>query len=184
MVKSIQKKSRKAHLVPMEIIEQKIFLIRNHKVMIDRDLAELYGVETKYLNRQVKRNAERFPDKFMFQLNKEEKNELVTNCHRFESLKHSTSLPHAFTEYGVAMLASILKSDRAVKISIHIVETFIRLREFISTHKELASKLQELEKKIGRHDKEITAIVEVIKGLIAEPEKKKESIGFHPIKRK
>ena len=106
-------------------IEGMIFVIRGKKVMIDRDLARLYEVETKNLNRQVRRNIERFPEEFMFQLTAHEKNELVTNCHRFEPLKHSTSLPYAFTEHGVTMLAGALKSERAVKISIHIVKTFI-----------------------------------------------------------
>ena len=147
--------------------------------MVDRDLAELYGVGTKVLNQAVNRNEERFPD-FMFRLNEEETKELVTNCDRFKSLKHSTVRPRAFTEHGVAMLASVLKSERAVKISIHIVKTFIRLREFINTHKELAQKMKELEEKVGKHDKEITAIVEIIKRLISEPEKPKGKIGFHP----
>lgn len=161
-------------------VESRIFLIRGQRVMVDRDLAELYAVETKYLNRQVKRNIERFSEEFTFQLNQEEKQELVTNCDRFKSLKHSTVRPRVFTEHGVAMLASVLKSERAVKISIHIVKTFIRLREFINTHKELAQKMEELEEKIGKHDKEITAIVEIIKRLISEPEKPKGKIGFHP----
>ena len=160
-------------------VESKIFLIRSQRVMVDRDLAELYGVGTKVLNQAVNRNEERFPD-FMFRLNEEETKELVTNCDRFKSLKHSTVRPRAFTEHGVAMLASVLKSERAVKISIHIVKTFIRLREFINTHKELAQKMKELEEKVGKHDKEITAIVEIIKRLISEPEKPKGKIGFHP----
>ncbi len=92
-------------LIPQEIIEQKIFLVRGHKVMIDRDIAELYGVETKYLNRQVKRNIQRFPEEFMFQLTADEKDELVTFCHRFRTMKHSNAMPYAFTEHGVAMLA-------------------------------------------------------------------------------
>lgn len=160
-------------------VESKIFLIRSQRVMVDRDLAELYGVATKVLNQAVNRNEERFPD-FMFRLSEEETKELVTNCDRFKSLKHSTVRPRVFTEHGVAMLASVLKSERAVKISIHIVKTFIRLREFINTHKELAQKMKELEEKVGKHDKEITAIVEIIKRLISEPEKPKGKIGFHP----
>jgi len=100
------KKIRLQSPILLEQIEQKIFLVRGQKVMIDRDLAELYGVETKYLNRQMKRNIERFPQEFMFQLTREEKNQLVTNWHRFQSMKHSTSLPHVFTEHGVAMLGA------------------------------------------------------------------------------
>ncbi|MBI4358315.1 MAG: ORF6N domain-containing protein [Candidatus Omnitrophica bacterium] len=166
-------------LISQEAVEQRIFLIRGHKVMIDRDLAELYGVEAKYLNRQVRRNRERFPEEFMFQLTEDEKKELVTNWHRFQSLKHASVLPHAFTEHGVAMLASVLKSARAVKISIHIVKTFVRLRQWISTHKELASKLSELEQKVERHDSQIQSIFKAIRALMAEPRKPKGRIGFH-----
>lgn len=162
-----------------EAIKEKIFLIREHKVMVDRDLAVLYGVQTKYLNRQVKRNRERFPEEFMFQLTRKEKNELVTNWHRFESLKHSSTLPHVFTEHGVAMLASVLKSERAVKISIHIIKIFVRLRRWLSTHKELASKFAELEQKVERHDSQIQVIFNAIRKLMAEPEKPKRHIGFH-----
>src|SRR3989338_11074066 len=114
-------------LIPQETIEQRIFLIRHQKVMIDKDIAELYGVETKHLNRQVKRNIQRFPEEFMFQLNVEERNQLVSICHRFKTMKDSSSLPYAFTEHGVAMLASVLKSDRAVKISINIIKAFVKL---------------------------------------------------------
>jgi phage regulator Rha-like protein len=168
-------------LIPHEVIEQKIFLIREQKVMIDRDLAELYGVETKYLNRQVKRNLERFPEEFMFQLTVSEKDELVTNWHRFGPLKHSSALPYAFTEHGVSMLASVLNSDRAVKISINIIKTFVKLREIISTHKELAHKLAELEYKIEKHDGDIKAIFNAIRQLMAPmpEEKPKPKIGFH-----
>lgn len=165
-------------IVPYEIIERKIFLLRGKKVMIDRDLAELYQVQTKHLNRQVKRNIERFPEEFMFQLTVEEKNELVTNWHRFRKMKHAPTLPYAFTEHGVAMLASVLKSERAVKISIHIVKTFVRLRELVSTHKELACKLNELESRVERHDKEIKVIFDAIRELMMSPEKPKRRIGF------
>jgi len=146
--------------------------------MIDRDLAELYGVETKYLNRQVKRNIQRFPDEFMLQLSSEEKDELVTICHRFRTMKHSSTLPYAFTEHGVAMLASVLKTERAVKISISIIKTFVKLREIVSTHKELAHKLSQLERKIERHDTEIQAIFEAIRQLMTPPEKPHRKIGF------
>ena len=113
----------KHKLILQGAIEQRIFLIRGQRVMVDRDLAELYGVETKYLNRQVKRNKQRFPREFMFQLIPNERDELVTNWHRFESMKHSSVLPYAFTEHGVAMLASVLNSDIAVKISVTIIKT-------------------------------------------------------------
>ena len=166
-------------LIPQQTIEQRIFLIRNQKVMIDRDLAELYGVETKHLNRQVKRNIQRFPEEFMFQLSTEERNQLVTICHRFKTMKHSSSLPYAFTEHCVAMLASVLKSDRAVKISINIIKAFVKLREILSTHKELAHKLAELERKIERHDEEIKVVFDAIRHLMTPPEPKEKKIGFH-----
>ncbi|MFA5145936.1 MAG: ORF6N domain-containing protein [Candidatus Omnitrophota bacterium] len=163
-----------------EAIEQKIFIIRGKKVMIDRDLAELYQVETKYLNRQMRRNINRFPEEFMFQLTVAEKNELVTNWHRFDTMKHSATLPFAFTEHGVAMLASVLNNDRAIKISIFIINTFVKLREMISTHKELAHKLKELEGKIEKHDAEIQAIFEAIRQLMTPPPAPpKRRIGFH-----
>jgi len=167
-------------LTQNETIEQRIFLIRGHKVMIDRDLAELYGVETKYLNRQVKRNLQRFPEEFMFQLNAQEKVELVPICHRFETMKHSSVLPYAFTEHGVAMLASILNSERAIKISIAIIKTFVKLREIFYAHKELTYKLRELEDRIEKHDNKIQAIFEAIRRLTTIEEKPKPKIGFHP----
>ncbi|MCX5727035.1 MAG: ORF6N domain-containing protein [Candidatus Saganbacteria bacterium] len=153
-------------------------MIRGQKVMIDRDLAELYDVETKYLNRQVKRNIDRFPREFMFQLTSREKEELVTNWHRFDSLKYSSTLPYAFTEHGVAMLASVLKSGRAVKISIYIIKTFVKLRQMLSTHKELAQKLAELERKVEAHDGGIKSIFEAIRQLMQPEEKSKKKIGF------
>ena len=160
------KQSLSSALIQQEKIESRIFLIRGQRVMLDRDLADLYGVETKYLNRQVKRNIDRFPKEFSFQLTAEEKMEVVTNWHHLTALKFSRTLPYAFTEHGVAMLATILKSERAVKISIHIVKTFIRLKEFISTHKELAQKIK--------------GIVDIIKKrFVHEPEKTKPRIGIH-----
>ena len=166
-------------LITHELIETKIFLIRGEKVMVDRDLAKLYDVETKYLNRQVKRNIKRFPGEFMFRLTTKEKNELVTKCHRFKTMKHSSALPYTFTEHGVAMLASILKSETAVKISIQIIKVFIQLRQMLSAHKELAYKLSQLERKIEKHDKEIQSIFEAIRQLMAIPKKPKRRIGFH-----
>jgi len=166
-------------LIPHERITQRIFLIRGDKVMIDRDLAELYGVKTKYLNQQVRRNIKRFPQEFMFPLTEKERDELVAICNRFKTMKHSASLPYAFTEHGVAMLASVLKSERAVKISIIIIKTFVKLREIISTHKELVYKLNELERKIEKHDVEIKDIFEAIRQLMLPPEEPKRRIGFH-----
>jgi ORF6N domain len=165
-------------LVTQENIESRIFIIRGQKVMIDRDLAELYGVPTKYLNQQVHRNILRFPFTFMFQLSEQEKSELVAFCNRFESLKHSTSLPFAFTEHGVAMLASVLSSDRAIKMSIFIINTFVRLRQTLYTHKELAHKFEQLEGKVGDLDSEVKAIFDAIKQLMTTPPDKPKKIGF------
>ncbi len=160
-------------------VEKKIFIIRGKGVMVDSDLALLYGVTTKRLNEQVKRNKKRFPLDFMFRLTKQEKNELVANCDRFDNLKHSTSMPFAFTEPGVAMLSSVLNSEKAIRVNIQIIRTFIKLREFIYTHKELAHKLNQLENKIGKHDYEIKSIFEAIRQLTITPESsKKRRIGF------
>ncbi|MCX5782743.1 MAG: ORF6N domain-containing protein [Elusimicrobia bacterium] len=160
-------------------IEQRIFVIRGQKIMIDRDLAELYEVPTKALNQAVKRNKERFPQEFIFQLTRNEKNELVTICDRFKPLKHSSVLPYAFTEHGVAMLASVLKSDTAVKISISIIKTFVKLRQFVSTHKALAEKLDKLEQKYEKHDREIQNIFEAIRQLmIVHDEPRRKKVGF------
>jgi hypothetical protein len=168
----------KSKAVPAEVIEQRIFLMRGQKVLIDRDLAEVYGVETKYLNRQVKRNKERFPQEFMFQLTRKEKHELVTNWHRFSLLKHSTVLPYAFTEHGVAMLSSVLNSKRAIMMSILVIKVFVRLRELLTRHNELARELDRLEIRVNKHDKTIRTIIEAIRQLIAVPEKPKRQIGF------
>jgi len=165
-------------IIPVERIESKILLIRGQKVMLDRDLAELYGVPTKVLNQAVKRNNERFPTNFMFVLTKSEKDELVTNCDRFNSLKHSTVLPFAFTEYGALMLASVLNSPRAIEAGIYVVRAFVHLKEMLLSHKELAQKLKELEYKIETHDEQITAIFEAINQLLAPPPATKRKIGF------
>lgn len=162
------------------IVENYILLLRNQKVMLDRDLAELYGVETKYLNRQVKRNQARFPEEFVFQLTKAERDELVTNWHRLATLKHTNSMPYAFTEHGVAMLASLLKGERAVQISIYIINTFIKLRELLLDHKELALKVNLLEQKTGKHDSSIKAIIEALQKLIQQPAPKRAAIGYKP----
>ena len=168
-------------LIPLEVVEHRIFIIRGHRVMIDRDIAELYGVETKYLNRQVRSNSARFPEEFMFRLTIDEKNELVQICHRFETMKHSTSMPYAFTEHGVAMLSGVLNSERAIKINIVIIKAFVKLREIISTHKEPAQKINELEHKIEGHDEHIRTIFEAIRRLMEPPpEPPKRRIGFHP----
>ena len=166
-------------IAPIERMDSRILLIRGYRVMLDADLAEIYGTTTKALNQAVKRNRERFPAEFMFQLNRREKGEVVTNCDHLHRLKYSPNLPFAFTEYGAVMLASVLNSAVAVQASIAVVRAFIRLREILAAHKELARKLAQLEERIEGHDEEITAIFEAIRELMAPPEKPGKRIGFH-----
>ena len=144
--------------------------------MIDRDLAKLYEVGTKALNQAVKRNKNRFPSEFMFQLTIKERNELVTNCDRFKILKHSTSLPYAFNEHGIAMLSSVLNSKRAIQVNITIIKTFIRLRKILDSHKKFEQKIKNLEKK---YDSQFQVVFEAIRQLMKEEEKPKPGIGFH-----
>ncbi len=133
-------------LIPLEVIEKRIFMIRGYKVMIDRDLAELYAVTTKALNQAVKRNIERFPEGFMFQLTAAEKKEVVTICDHLKELIFSYHQPYVFTEQGIAMLSSVLKSKKAIQINILIMQTFVRLRELIASHKDIhAAKIDTLE---------------------------------------
>lgn len=165
-------------LVPVERIEQKILLIRGEKVMIDSDLAELYAVPTKALNQAVKRNQARFPADFTLQLNADEKRELVTNCDRFKNLKHSTSLPFAFTEHGALMLATVLNSQRAIEMSVYIIRAFIRLRKMLSSQKQFAQKFRELEQKIANHDGHIKTLFDAIHQLMKPSVSKTRKIGF------
>ncbi|HLT87667.1 MAG TPA: ORF6N domain-containing protein [Sphingobacterium sp.] len=137
----------------LTIIEDRIFIIRNQQVMIDKDLADLYAVETKVLNQAVKRNIDKFPEDFRFQLTTEEKRELVTNCDRFESLKHSSVNPHAFTEHGVLMLANVLKSDIATKMSIRLVKAFVQLRKVLSSNAQLQLEIEKIKNYISYQSK-------------------------------
>lgn len=147
--------------------------------MIDADISELYGTSTKALNQAVKRNMNRFPPDFMFQLNTQEKAKVVTNCDHLMGLKFSKTLPYAFTEHGAIMAASVLNSAKAVEMSVFVVRAFIKLRELLSTHKELEQKLIELEQKVGKHDKAITAIIITIRELMGDNAKEREkTIGF------
>ena len=145
------------NIIPIDVIENKIFVIRNQKVMIDRDLADLYGVDTKRLNEAVKRNIERFPSEFMFQLNDNEKNELVANCDRLQTIKFSTTNPYAFNEHGVAMLSSVLKSKQAIAVNIQIIKIFVKLKEFALTNKELSQRYDELESRFMLYAKDTSA---------------------------
>ncbi|MDP2749873.1 MAG: ORF6N domain-containing protein [Nanoarchaeota archaeon] len=168
----------KSAMIPVEMIEKAIFFIRNQRVILDTDLAALYGVQTKVLNQAVKRNERRFPSDFVFFLTKEEKDELVTNCDRLKRMRHSSALPRAFTEQGVAMLSSVLNSERAVDVNIEIMRAFIRLRALLSTYKGLAGKLSELERRLEGHDEKIQVIFQAIKQLMTSPEKPRKKIGF------
>ena len=167
-------------MVPAEGIESRILLIRGHKVMLDSDLAELYGVTTKRLNEQVKRNRERFPEDFMFQLSEEEsgslRSQFATSSPRRGGRRYR---PYAFTEHGAIMAASVLNSARAVEVSVYVVRAFVKLREMLASHQELAQKLAELEQKIEAHDEDITTLFEAIRQLMEPPEKSPKQIGFH-----
>ena len=208
----------KKQIIPIESIQQKIYYIRGEKVMLDRDLAVLYGVELRTLNQAVKRNKKRFPNDFMFQLNKKEyeilkfhfgtssysgdflrfqngtldrslKSQIVTSRSSDKSLrsqfvilekgpgrgKYPKYLPYAFTEQGVAMLSSVLNSERAIQVNIQIMRTFTKLRKLLATHKELKEKIERMEKK---YDKQFRVVFEAIKMLIKEDEKPKKKIGF------
>jgi len=163
-------------IVTAETIEPKIYLIRGQKVMLDSDLAELYGVTTKRLNEQVRRNADRFPSDFIFRLSTDEFESLRSHF-ATSSLKHGGRryLPYAFTEHGALMAASVLDTPRAVEVSLYVVRAFVKLREMIASHKDLARKLDELEKK---YDSQFKMVFDAIRGLVAEPEPKEKKIGF------
>ncbi|WP_353737977.1 ORF6N domain-containing protein [Paramuribaculum intestinale] len=155
-------------------IENRILTIRGHQVMVDRDLAELYQVDTKVLNQAVKRNIERFPESFRFQLSNNEKDELVTNCDRFNALKHSTSNPYAFTEQGVAMLSAVLKSVTAIHTSIRIIEAFVAMRNFLMNNASIFQRMEQLEMKQLKIDEKVDAILD----KLGEEKKPKEGIFF------
>ena len=166
-------------LVPVERIEKAILSIRGEKVMLDSDLAELYGVETKVLNQAVKRNAARFPADFMFQLTQEEHDDLVRLRSQIVTLKrgeHRKYLPYAFTEHGALMLANVLNSERAAQTSVMVVRAFVRLRQMLASNAELARKLAALENK---YDAQFKIVFDAIRQLMSPPEPKRREIGFH-----
>jgi hypothetical protein len=172
-------KNKSEIVISSERVENVILRIRREKVILDADLAELYGVKTKRLNEQVKRNKDRFPEDFMFQLTEDEKYEVVANCDHLSRLRFSPTLPFAFTEHGAIMAASVLNSPKAVEMSIFVVRAFVRLRSFLASQKELAVKVADLERKFTTHDKQIIAIIDAIKQLMAPPPPpKKHPIGF------
>ena len=168
-------------LLPQETIESKIFFLRGKRVMLDRDLAILYGVETKYLKRQVNRNIERFPEDFMFQLTKEEmeswKSQIVISNREKMGLRRR---PYAFTEQGVAMLSSVLNSDRAIQVNIQIMRTFTKLREMLMAHKDLKRKIEDMEKK---YDYQFKIVFDAIKQLLEPPTEPKGKMGFRALKK-
>lgn len=188
-------------LIPAARIERRILLLRGEKVMLDRDLAELYGVETKALNQAVKRNLERFPADFMFQASKREadliaRSQIVTldvekggnpqkkhgnprsQIVTLESGKNLKYRPYAFTEQGVAMLSSVLRSDRAVQVNIAIMRAFVQLRQILATHSDLARKLEALERK---YDKQFRSVFDAIRALMTEKDQPRREMGFHTL---
>jgi hypothetical protein len=169
----------KSALVPVEAVEQRILLIRGEKVILDADLAAFYGVTTKRLNEQVRRNQGRFPADFLFQLSREEKAEVVAKCDHLRNLKYAKALPNAFTEHGAIMAASILSSGRAMEMSVLIVRAFVRLRKQALLHQEVSRRLDDLEGRLGGHDRQIASLVEAIRRLMSSEEiPAKRRIGF------
>jgi phage regulator Rha-like protein len=160
--------------VPKEQIASKILLIRDQKVMVDSDIAELYGVTTKRLNEQVKRNITRFPSNFMFELNKEEKEQVVANCDHLEKLKFSPVLPKVFTEHGIMMVANVLTSERAIKVSIQIIEVFIKMRKVLQNNSELLLRMEKLERSLGKHDMQIAQVFQLIRQTVREDTPRKQ----------
>ncbi|MBN2895329.1 MAG: ORF6N domain-containing protein [Campylobacterales bacterium] len=150
-------------------IEHKIFTIRGVQVMIDRDLAELYGVEPKRLGEQVKRNIERFPEEFRFQLNESEKNELVANCDRLQPLKHSSALPYVFTEQGVSMLSAVLRSDTAIQTSINIINSFVKMRKYLLQNASLFQRVEKLELDQKQTNQKLESVLNALENRSTTP---------------
>jgi hypothetical protein len=165
--------------IPLERIQGVIFLTRGQRVMLDRDLAALYGVTTGNLNKAVQRNRERFPADFMFELTREEAEALSFHFGSLKRGQHFKYLPHAFTQEGVAMLSGVLRSPRAVRVNIAIMRVFVRLRETLALHRELAHKLTELERRIEAHDQAIKSLFDALRELMIPPAKPSREIGFH-----
>lgn len=169
------KKPRELVVISAPMIERRILLIREQKVLLDSDLADLYGVETKALNRAVKRNLDRFPKDFMFQLNKKEFENLR---YQFGTSSHGGRrfYPYVFTEQGVAMLSSVLNSRRAIAVNIEIMRAFVKLREILSAHADLAKRLAELE---AKYDSQFKVVFDTIRALMSPPKEKRKKIGFN-----
>ncbi len=167
-----------------KIISNKIYVIRSKKVMVDRDLATLYGVETKYLSRQVKRNIDRFPEDFMLHLTKEEFQRCQIGTFGTSKKGSWKYLPYVFTEQGIAMLSSVLNSERAIQVNIQIMRTFTKFREYLATHENFKKKIEAVERKFEgkfkNHDRQFQAVFEAIRQLVMPPSKPRRKIGFHP----
>ena len=167
--------AKHASLVRVQQVEHSILLLRGQRVLLDSDLAQLYCVSTKRLNEQVKRNRGRFPEDFIFQLTKDEKREVVANCDHLQLLKFSPARPYAFTEHGTIMAATVLNSERAIKASLFVVRAFVRLREILATHKDLARKLHELE---AKYDHRFTVVFDAIHKLMTPSPRRRKRMGF------
>ncbi|MGC1323576.1 MAG: ORF6N domain-containing protein [Candidatus Udaeobacter sp.] len=166
-------------VIPIERIASAILMLRDQRVMLDYDLAVLYGVETRALKQAVRRNPDRFPNDFMFELSEQEIDTVVSQFVIPDRRRFGGAKPMAFTEQGIAMLSSVLNNERAIKVNIAIMRAFVKLREMLETNRELARKFSELEQRVGKHDEEIIAILEAIRQLIAPPKKARREIGFH-----
>jgi hypothetical protein len=166
-------------VIPIERIASAILMLRDQRVMLDYDLAVLYGVETRALKQAVRRNPDRFPNDFMFELSEQEIDTVVSQFVIPDRRRFGGAKPMAFTEQGIAMLSSVLNSERAIKVNIAIMRAFVKLRQVLDTNRELAQKFSELEQRVGKHDEEIGAILEAIRQLMAPPEEPRREIGFH-----
>lgn len=163
---------------PAGVIDSRILLIRDQRVMLDADLSVLFGVSTKQLNQQVRRNPTRFPSDFMFRLNTKEKNEVIAKCDHLQNLKYSRQTPLAFTEHGVLMLANVLHSDTAIQMSIEVVRTFTRMRTTLLAQQEFVLRLDDLEKRVAGHSEDISQVFAALRALMTPADKPARKIGF------
>lgn len=178
-------KNAESHsLVPADLIRHRILVLRGVRVILDADLAALYGVPTKRLNEQVKRNIRRFPEDFMFQLSREEADSLLRSRSQIATLKRGQNikhLPFAFTEHGAVQAANVLNSETAIEMGVQVVRAFVQLRQLFADHRALAAKLAELDKRVGGHDAQLAAVVQAIRQLaVGESQRTRRKIGFHP----
>ena len=171
-------KTTKPAMITDKMLMNKIYLVREQKIMLDKDLAVLYGVKTIRLREQVKRNIHRFPENFMFQLNEKETNAMVSQNAIPSKRQLGGHLPYVFTEHGILMLANVLKSDSAMQVSIRIIEIFVKMRELLFTHKDILLQLEKMEKKLNAHDQDIQLIFSYLKKLLNPPQQPRNRIGF------